>query len=282
MAVQVKEFFDPSTSTLTYLVWQGSDAVLIDPVLDYEPLASKIATTSAEKIETVITSLGLNLHYILETHIHADHFSAACYFKEKYPQAQLAISSRVKEVQQYFAKVYALGHDFCSDGSQFDRLVQDGDRLIAGSLLVEILATPGHTPACVAYVVAGTEVFTGDCLFMPDSGTGRCDFPGGSAVELYQSVRRLYALGDEVRAYVGHDYQPGGRPLRFVATIGEHKKEQIHIKETTSQDEYVEFRRERDKTLAPPKLLLAAMQVNINAGKVPAYLKIPVVKVADA
>lgn len=281
----VREFFDKATWTLTYVVYdeETKDAIVIDPVWDYDPASSRMNTASVDDLVSFIRDHQLKVHYILETHAHADHFSGAQVLKERLPGAKVGIGSRIVDVQKIFQNVFNLDSDFETDGSQFDVLLEDGASLRAGSLALQVLHTPGHTPACSSYII-GESVFTGDALFMPDSGTGRCDFPLGSAEELYKSVHtKLYALPDHYQVYVGHDYMPGGRALSFVSTIGEEKRKNIQLTMETSKDQFVVFREARDKTLAAPRLLLPSVQVNIAAGCLPKpeingtrYLKIPV------
>lgn len=282
---QVKEFFDKNTWTLTYVVWdeKTNDAIVIDPVMDYDPAASKTSEESAKVVIEFLRSKQLNLHFILETHAHADHLSGSQIIKKDFPNAQIAIGEKITKVQEIFKGVFGLPEDFKTDGSQFDRLLKDGEEFSAGSIQIKTLFTPGHTPACASYYIDG-NVFVGDALFMPDYGTGRCDFPAGSAVELYRSVHgRIYELPEDTKVYTGHDYMPNGRPLKFMATIAEEKKENIQLKSNTSLDEFVRFRTERDGTLAAPKLLLPSVQVNIDAGHLPGpaangkrYLRIPI------
>lgn len=282
---QIKEFFDKETWTLTYVVWDKDtrDTIVIDPVMDYDPAASKTSETSAREVIKFIHAQELNLKYILETHAHADHLSGSQILKREFPQAIIAIGEKIKAVQEVFKGVFGLGDDFKTDGSQFDRLLKDGEEFQAGSIKIKTIFTPGHTPACASYYIDGS-VFVGDALFMPDFGTGRCDFPSGSANDLYHSVHeRLYSLPDDTKVYTGHDYLPNGRPLKFMATIGEEKAENIQLKKQTTREEFVRFRTERDRALSAPKLLLPSVQVNIDAGRLPPpspngkrYLKIPV------
>lgn len=281
----VKEFFDQATWTLTFVVFdeQTKDAVILDPVWDYDPAASKMSTESAEKVMQFVKDKSLNVHYILETHAHADHISGSQVLKKQLPNAKVGIGAKIKDVQSLFQKFFNLGSDFKADGSQFDVLLEEGKALQAGSLKIDTLYTPGHTPACASYVI-GENVFTGDALFMPDYGTGRCDFPAGSSDDLYSSVHeKLYKLPDHFKVYVGHDYMPNGRALAFESTIGEEKRKNIQLNIETTRNQFVEFRNKRDKTLAAPRLLLPSVQVNIDAGNLPKpenngtrYLKIPV------
>lgn len=284
--MQIKEFYDEATFTLTYVVYDDKtkDAVIIDPVWNYEPYASKVSEESLKELMGFVKSNELNVHYILETHAHADHLTSAQLLKKELPQAQTAIHENIKAVQEVFKGLFNFGEEFDTKGEVFDKLLTDGEILKAGSINIEVLHTPGHTPACVSYLVNKEAVFTGDALFMPDFGTGRCDFPKGSAKDLYNSVHnKLYKLDDSVKVYVGHDYQPGGRDLEFVSTIGEEKKSNIQLKEDTSEADYVKFRETRDAGLMAPKLLLASIQVNAQNGILPkaddngvSYLKMPV------
>lgn len=269
MPVQVRAFYDPATHTLTYVVSDPAtrDAVVIDPVLDFDPLKSETRTDSVEAIADFLKERRLELHYVLETHAHADHLSGSQFLKRRFG-AKVAIGRRIDQVQRTFQRIFDRT-DLATDGSQFDVLLEDGQVLRAGSLEVEVLATPGHTPACVTYKI-GDAVFTGDALFVEDYGTGRCDFPEGSAQALYHSVHdKLYALPDDTRVFVGHDYQPGGRELRWETTIGRSKAENVQLKASTSLEEFVKLRRERDATLAPPLLLYPSVQINIDAGRLP-------------
>ncbi len=281
--MKIQEFYDPATYTLTFVVYDEAshDAVVIDPVLDYDPGASQTSTASVDAISKFVEREGLTLRYVLETHAHADHLSGSQLLKRRHG-AKVAIGARITEVQQTFKGVFDLGPEFRTDGSQFDRLLADGETLDAGTLAVKVIATPGHTPACVSFLV-GDALFTGDALFIEDYGTGRCDFPRGSAAELYDSVQKLYALPDATRVFVGHDYQPGGRALRFETTIGDSKRANIQLSAATAKDDYVTFRQARDATLSPPRLLLASVQVNVNAGVLPVlrangkrYLNVPI------
>jgi len=281
--MKIETRFDPATYTLTYVVYdeQTRDAFLIDPVLDYDPLASQTSVTSAEELSGWIREQGLRVHYILETHAHADHLTAAQYLRAQLG-AKVAIGEHIPQIQRTFKALLGMPEDFETDGRQFDLLVADEQRLQAGSLEIRVLHTPGHTPACVSYLV-GDALFTGDALFMPDYGTGRCDFPAGSADDLYTSVHdKLYALPDDTRVFVGHDYQPGGRPLRYETTIGASKRHNPQLQAETSREDFVRFRNERDATLTPPRLIFQSVQINIDAGRLPApdgeerrYLRVP-------
>ena len=266
----IEPFYDPATSTLTYLVYDGAtrDAIVIDPVLDFDPASGRISLESVGKLAARIRAQELVLHYVLETHAHADHLSGSQHLKRLFG-AKIAIGERIREVQATFKTVFGLPSGFPTDGSQFDRLLRDGEVLRAGSLAIDVIATPGHTPACVSYRV-DDALFTGDALFVEDYGTGRCDFPQGSAEALYFSVHdRLYTLPPATRVFVGHDYRPGGRELRFTTTIEHEREGNVQLRATTSRDAYVAFRNARDRTLGAPRLMLPSVQVNIDAGRLP-------------
>jgi glyoxylase-like metal-dependent hydrolase (beta-lactamase superfamily II) len=281
--MKVHALFDPATYTLTYVVYDEAtrDAVVIDPVLDYDPGAAATSTASLDALGAFLAEHGLRVHLALETHAHADHVSGGAVLRKRLG-ARVVIGARITEVQRTFQGVFDLGEALAVDGSQFDRLVKDGERLEAGSLSVGVLETPGHTPACVSYVI-GDAVFTGDALFIEDYGTGRCDFPAGSATALYTSVHeRLYGLPDDTRVFVGHDYQPGGRALRFETTIGASKAANVQLRGETTREEFVRLRESRDATLAPPRLLFPSVQLNVNGGRLPPphangrrYLSVP-------
>lgn len=283
MNLQIQHFFDPATSTLTYVVFDKDtrDAVVIDPVWDYDPAASQLSTKSMDPVVAYLKENSLKPHFIMETHAHADHLSSSQLFKNFFPDIKIAIGERITEVQKIFKTVFNM-QDLNVTGQDFDVLLKDGQELQAGSLKIKTIFTPGHTPACASYLIEDA-LFTGDAIFMPDSGTGRCDFPAGSAESLYDSVmNRIYALPDNIRLFVGHDYQPQGRTLQFQTTVAEQKEKNIQLKGHTSKEEFVKFRTERDKTLSAPKLLLPSIQVNIRAGHLPApenngtrYLKLP-------
>ncbi len=282
--MKIETFFDKNTWTLTYVVWDESsrDSVIIDPVLDYDQASSSYWTESAEKVSQFVKGHELNVHYILETHAHADHLTGAQIIKEHFPQAKVAIGDKIGLVQEAFKGLFNFGDEFQTDGRQFDRLLKDQETVEAGTLSFKVIHTPGHTPACSSYLFEDT-LFTGDALFMPDFGVARCDFPGGSAETLYESVHdKIYALPEKTRVFTGHDYQPGGRELRYETSIAESKKHNIHLKEETTKQDFVKMRTERDKTLSAPKLLLPSIQINALAGKMPepesngmSYLKLP-------
>ncbi len=285
MTTEIKTFFDDDTWTLTYVVWDPEtlDAVVIDPVLDYEPWSSKITTKSVDEVIEFARAHDLRVHYILETHAHADHLSGSQVLKRALPSAKLAIGERITEVQAMFKGIFDLPDDFSTTGDQFDRLLQVGESFDAGSLEIGVIPTPGHTPACVTYEI-DDAVFTGDALFMPDVGTGRCDFPGGSSEDLYDSVQRIYALPDATRVFVGHDYPEGrGREVAYETTVGASKETNVALPASRGREDYVTWRDARDASLSAPKLLFQSVQVNVDAGSLPAprdnelrYLQIPI------
>ncbi|MCX7977780.1 MAG: MBL fold metallo-hydrolase [Bdellovibrionaceae bacterium] len=285
MKPAVKAFFDDATYTLTYVVWDETtkDAVIIDPVLDYDPHASKYSFKSNDMVIAFVKEMKLKPHYILETHAHADHLSGSQDLKSRLGgNVKVAIGERIREVQKLFKNVFNFDDSFKTDGSQFDELLSEEKPIKAGSLEIKTIFTPGHTPACASYLI-GDALFTGDALFMPDYGTGRCDFPAGSSDTLYDSIsKKLYSLPDETRVFVGHDYQPNGRGVEYESTIGEEKRSNIQLNAQTKKEDFVSFRNRRDKGLSAPRLLLQSVQFNINAGKMPdpesngvSYLKIP-------
>lgn len=281
--MKIKHFFDPDTYTLTYLVTDEAtkDTVIIDPVLDFDPPSGKVEDRSIKEVIEYIKAQGLKVRAILETHAHADHLSSSQILKAQFPDAKLGIGEQIKAVQEVFKAHFNIP-ELKTDGSQFDILFKPFDEVEFGSLKMKAIPTPGHTPACMSFLF-GEAVFTGDALFMPDYGTGRCDFPKGSAKDLYQSVsKNLYSLPDSTRVYVGHDYSPNGREMRYETTIGDSKKNNIQLKGHTSEAEFIEFREARDKTLKAPRLLLPSIQINIDAGHLPpkedngkSYLKLP-------
>ena len=278
--MEIQHFFDQATSTLTYVVHDGSTGVVIDPVLDYDSKSARTSVKSAEAVAQYIDHRHLSIPYVIDTHAHADHLTAMPYFKKRYG-ARTVTGSRVGEVQRSFRDIYNLGADFPVDGRQFDILLNEGQDLEVGSFRIRAMHTPGHTPAHMSWQVEDA-VFVGDTLFMPDYGTARCDFPGGSADQLYDSIQRIYALPDSTRLFMCHDYQPGGRELRFVTTVAEQKQSNVQLRQGTTKQEYVKLRTARDAKLEMPSLILPAIQINIRAGEFPepeangtAYLKIP-------
>lgn len=281
---QVEAFFDEPTNTVSYVVSDPATkkAAIVDSVLDYDPKSGRTSRDSADAIIAYVKEQGLEVQWLLETHVHADHLSAAPYLKE-HVGGTLAIGSFIRTVQDVFGKIFNAGTEFQRDGSQFDRLIEDGDTFKLGEIDVLALHTPGHTPACMTYVI-GDAAFVGDTLFMPDYGTARCDFPGGDAATLYRSIQKIYALPDETRMFLCHDYKaPGRDTFEWETTVGEQKRANIHVHEGISEAEFVNMRTKRDATLAMPTLILPSVQVNMRAGHMPppddngtTYLKIPV------
>lgn len=283
MQAIVKGFFDPATWTVSYVVYAsaGSPAIIIDSVLDYDHNSGRTATRSADQIIQFVRDNGLHVEWILETHAHADHLTAAPYLKSQLG-GRIAIGANIRTVQGVFRDIFNLGESLATDGSQFDVLLNDGQEIACGALRIRAIATPGHTPACMAYEI-GDTIFVGDTLFMPDVGTARCDFPGGDARTLYRSVRSLLERPPQTRLFMCHDYPPGNRPIAFETTVAAQRAGNIHIRDGISEDTFVAMRQTRDATLAMPVLILPAIQVNVRAGHMPApeangisYLKIPV------
>ncbi|MCX7042213.1 MAG: MBL fold metallo-hydrolase [Gammaproteobacteria bacterium] len=279
----ITPFFHAGSSTWTYLVADpaSASALVIDPVLDFDAASGRTGTVSAQAVLDAARAQGCKLEWILETHAHADHLSAGAWLRSVVPGARIGIGEGIRSVQQTFRSVFNLGEGFAVDGSQFDHLFRDGERLEVGGLGVEVIATPGHTSDSVSYLI-GEALFVGDSLFMPDGGTARCDFPGGSAATLYASIRRLYQLPDATRVFVCHDYGPGGRAVASQTSIGAEKSSNIHLTAQTSQADFVALREARDATLSMPALILPSVQVNIRAGRFPEpepngvrYLKLP-------
>ena len=268
--MKIHPIYDPDTFTITYIISDeaSESALVIDPVLDYNAASGVISHRSVDLVSAYLQTHGLTLKYILETHAHADHLSGAQVLKRRHG-AQVGIGQRITEVQEVFQPLFDLSSDFPCDGSQFDLLLSEGDELTLGELVIRVIETPGHTPACLTYHIQDA-LFTGDALFMHDYGVGRCDFPRGSAETLYTSVHdKLYGLPDETRVFVGHDYQPKGRELKYETTVGESKRTNPQLRGETKQAEFVEMRERRDETLNTPKLLYPSLQVNIRAGHLP-------------
>ena len=281
----VESHFDPATGTVSYLVMDPHTraCALIDTVLGYSTSSGRTDHAAADALIARVRALDARLDWILETHVHADHLSAAAYIQGTLG-GRTGIGARITHVQATFARLFDVARDVPADGSQFDRLFEDGDTLPLGRLTLSVLHTPGHTPACVSYVVDSTPraAFVGDTLFMPDFGTARCDFPGGDARQLYRSIRKVLALPDDTVLYTGHDYQPGGRAPRFSTTVAGQRAHNLHTGGDVSEDAFVAMRSARDATLALPMLMLPSVQVNIRGGSLPAreangiaYLKIP-------
>ena len=278
----IKAFFDPETWTYTYVVsgGKGSPCIVIDSVLNYDSKSGRTSTHSADEVIQFIQNEELKLAWILETHAHADHLTAAPYLQEKLG-GKLVIGNHITNVQSVFKRVFNLEEGFAVDGSQFDDLLTDGESLDFGELSLKALYVPGHTPACMAYEI-GDALFVGDTLFMPDVGTARCDFPGGNAKTLYQSIQKILSYPNETKLYMCHDYPPNGRSPEFCSTVGAEKSGNIHVHDGISEEQFVQMRTQRDETLQMPTLILPSIQVNIRAGHFPepedngkSYLKIP-------
>jgi glyoxylase-like metal-dependent hydrolase (beta-lactamase superfamily II) len=281
--------FHKDTFTCTYIVTEPSSkhTMILDPVMDFDLSSGTTSHAHDDAIVAYCNEHELIVDYILETHVHADHVTGANYLKSKFPNAKTGIGNHVCRVQSLFQTMFHWNHaddDFVPNGKQFDLLLEDEAKFVLGNQLpVKVMHSPGHTPACVCYVVGDTTVFTGDTLFMPDMGTARCDFPGGSVSDLYHSIQRLYkTLPNETRVFVGHDYGPNGRPIAWETTIGEEKQSNIQLKETTTLEEFTKFRTERDAKLQVPKLLVPSLQINLRNGALPpaesngtVYLKLP-------
>ncbi|PWE28778.1 MBL fold metallo-hydrolase [Maritimibacter sp. 55A14] len=279
---RVEGFFDPASNTISYIVNDpASDACAIfDSVLDIDYAAGRITYSNADRLIEAIRKRGLVLEWIIETHVHADHLSAAPYLQQQLG-GKIGVGARIAEVQETFGKVFNEGTEFQRDGSQFDALFEDGDTYSIGGMSGFAIATPGHTPACMVHVI-GNAAFAGDTLFMPDGGSARADFPGGDAGELYDSIQKLLTLPEEMRLFICHDYGPGGRAIAWETTIGQQRAENIHVGGGKTREEFVRFRSERDAQLSMPKLIIPSLQVNMRAGEIPRdvsgapMLKVPV------
>jgi len=282
MTPNVQSFFDDDTNTISYVVSDPATGAcaIIDPVLNYDAAAARTATISADRVIDHVRREGLNCEWVLETHVHADHLSAAPYVQGKLG-GKLAIGDHITITQSVFGEIFNAGPDLPRDGSQFDQLFHDGDSFPLGKMTAHALHTPGHTPACMTYVI-GDAAFVGDTMFMPDYGTARADFPGGDARILYRSIRKIFTLPGETRLFMCHDYGPGGRAIAWETTVAEERAANIHVGGGKSREEFIAFRTQRDKQLAVPKLIIPALQVNMRAGHVPkdadgnAVLKVPV------
>lgn len=283
MRPTVTPFFHADSCTWTYVVADDAtkQAAIVDPVLDFDAKSGRTGTTSAQQLVDHAQAHGLDVRWILETHAHADHLSAGHWLKSAFPAATLAIGEGIRKVQATFRPIFDLGADFVTDGSQFDHLFADGERFAVGAIDAEVIAVPGHTNDSVAYRI-GDALFVGDSIFMPDGGTARCDFPGGDAGMLYRSIHRLFALPDDTRVFVCHDYAPGGRAYACETTVGAEKAGNIHVRDGVDEAAFIAVRTARDATLAMPALLLPSVQVNIRAGRLPEpdangvrYLKLP-------
>ena len=280
MPINIQHFFEERTGSLSYVVHDDDTGVVVDPVLNYDPASGKTSEAAASEIIAYIASRNLTIPFVIDTHAHADHITAMPLFKHRYG-AKSVTGALIGEIQKKFRDIYNLGADFPVDGSQFDVLLDEGEILEVGTFKVEAIHTPGHTPAHMSWKI-DEAVFVGDTLFMPDYGSARCDFPGGSAEQLYDSIQRIYALPDATRLFMCHDYRPNGRPMAFQCTVAEQKAHNIQINAATEKAEYVAFRKKKDATLAAPQQILPALQVNVRAGAFPdaesngiRYLKIP-------
>lgn len=285
-SMQIESFFDEATSTVSYIVLdrETMQCAILDSVLDFDPKSGRTSRHSADQLIARVKELGATVQWLLETHVHADHLSAAPYLKEKLG-GTLAIGQQITVVQNVFGQLFNAGASFARDGSQFDHLLADNEEFKIGNLACRALHTPGHTPACMTYTVSSGDdlaAFVGDTIFMPDFGTARCDFPGGNANILYRSIHRVLSLPPQTKLYLCHDYPPNGRAVAYVTTVAEQRAANVHVHEGVSEAEFVEMRTKRDATLEMPVLLLPSVQVNMRAGELPEaedngmrYLKIP-------
>ena len=266
---EVKGFFDAATNTISYVVRDPASnaCAVIDSVMDIDYAAGRITYDHADAVIAFIQAEGLTLEWIIETHVHADHLSAAPYIQSKLG-GRIGIGDKIMVVQETFGKIFNEGTEFQRDGSQFDALFKDGDTYQIGAMTAVAIYTPGHTPACMVHVI-GNATFTGDTLFMPDGGSARADFPGGDAATLYDSIHKVLALPDEMRLFMCHDYGPNGRDIRWETTVGAEKEHNIHVGKAATKQDFVKFRTERDATLAMPRLIIPSLQVNMRAGEVP-------------
>ena len=280
---KIKGFFDEETSTISYVVYDmtSKKCAVIDSVLDFDFSSGTIDYHNAEKIISFIEKMKLDLEWLIETHVHADHLSASPYIQKKLG-GKIGISEKISDIQNIFGKTFNAGTEFQRDGSQFDRLFKDNDEYKIGSIKCKVINTPGHTPACTAHVI-GNSIFVGDTLFMPDVGSARADFPGGNARELYRSIQKILSYPDDTLIFVCHDYPPTSRKVEWVTTVGEQKKKNIHVKTSIGEDEFVKVREARDKTLNMPKLIIPSIQVNMRAGNLPpaedsgdVFIKVPI------
>ena len=280
---KIEGFFDEETSTISYVVYDTTSkkCAVIDSVLDFDFSSGTIDYHNAEKIISFIEKMKLDLEWLIETHVHADHLSASPYIQKRLG-GKIGISEKISDIQNIFGKTFNAGTEFQRDGSQFDRLFKDNDEYKIGSIKCKVINTPGHTPACTAHVI-GNSIFVGDTLFMPDLGSARADFPGGDARELYRSIQKILSYPDDTLIFVCHDYPPTSRKVEWVTTVGEQKKKNIHVKTSIGEDEFVKVREARDKTLNMPKLIIPSIQVNMRAGNLPpaedsgdVFIKVPI------
>ena len=280
---KIQNFFDKQTSTLSYVVYCNltKKCAVIDSVLDFDYSSGSVDYLNADKIISYINKNELELEWLIETHVHADHLSASPYIQKRLG-GKIGISEKISDIQDIFGKTFNAGTEFQKDGSQFDKLFKNNDEYQIGKVSCKVIHTPGHTPACTAHVI-GNSIFVGDTLFMPDLGSARADFPGGDARELYSSIQKILSYPDETELFICHDYPPSTREVTCSTTVGEQKKKNIHVKTSISEDEFVKIRENRDKTLNMPKLIIPSIQVNMRAGNLPppedngnVYIKVPI------
>ena len=279
----IKGFFDDQTSTISYVVHDNIEkkCAVIDSVLDFDYSSGDIDYVNADEIISYVDQNKLNVEWLIETHVHADHLSASPYIQKKLG-GKIGISEKISDIQNIFGKTFNAGTEFQRDGSQFDKLFKDNDEYKIGNINCKVINTPGHTPACTAHVI-GNSIFVGDTLFMPDLGSARADFPGGDARQLYRSIQKILSYPDETRIFVCHDYPPSSREVKWSTTVGEQKENNVHVKTSILEDEFVKIREARDKTLNMPKLIIPSIQVNMRAGNLPppedngsVYIKVPI------
>jgi glyoxylase-like metal-dependent hydrolase (beta-lactamase superfamily II) len=281
--LRIKGFFDNQTSTISYVVHDNIEkkCAVIDSVLDFDYSSGDIDYVNADKIISYVDQNKLNVEWLIETHVHADHLSASPYIQKKLG-GKIGISEKISDIQNIFGKTFNAGTEFQRDGSQFDKLFKDNDEYKIGNINCKVINTPGHTPACTAHVI-GNSIFVGDTLFMPDLGSARADFPGGDARQLYRSIQKILSYPDHTRIFVCHDYPPSSREVKWATTVGEQKENNVHVKTSILEDEFVKIREARDKTLNMPKLIIPSIQVNMRAGNLPppedngsVYIKVPI------
>ena len=281
--LHIKGFFDDQTSTISYVVHDNIEkkCAVIDSVLDFDYSSGDIDYVNADKIISYVDQNKLNVEWLIETHVHADHLSASPYIQKKLG-GKIGISEKISDIQNIFGKTFNAGTEFQRDGSQFDKLFKDNDEYKIGNINCKVIHTPGHTPACTAHII-GDSIFVGDTLFMPDLGSARADFPGGDARQLYRSIQKILSYPDHTKIFICHDYPPSSREVKWLTTIGEQKKNNIHVKTSVPEDEFVKIREARDKTLNMPKLIIPSIQVNMRAGNLPppedngsVYIKVPI------
>ena len=281
--LHIKGFFDNQTSTISYVVHDNIEkkCAVIDSVLDFDYSSGDIDYVNADKIISYVDQNKLNVEWLIETHVHADHLSASPYIQKKLG-GKIGISEKISDIQNIFGKTFNAGTEFQRDGSQFDKLFKDNDEYKIGNINCKVINTPGHTPACTAHVI-GNSIFVGDTLFMPDLGSARADFPGGDARQLYRSIQKILSYPDETKIFVCHDYPPSSREVKWSTTVGEQKENNVHVKTSILEDEFVKIREARDKTLNMPKLIIPSIQVNMRAGNLPppedngsVYIKVPI------